>query len=88
VERAGHLVVGGEREPDELRERRDGVRQVGDEVLVVLVTNRSDVAAGVIDKGVDRALDLEPGESPATGVKRIFAAHTDKSIAARCVMAP
>jgi hypothetical protein len=33
-------------------------------------------------------LDLLPGETPGAGVKRLFAAHTDKALAARCVMAP
>ena len=31
---------------------------------------------------------LEAGETPEAGVKRVFAAHTDKAIAARCVLAP
>jgi len=31
---------------------------------------------------------LLPGETPAAGVKRIFAASTDKDLAKRCVMAP
>ena len=30
--------------------------------------------------------DLLPGENAQSGVKRIFAAHTDKAIAARCVL--
>jgi hypothetical protein len=33
-------------------------------------------------------LDLLPAETPAAGVKRLFAARTDKALAARCVMAP
>jgi hypothetical protein len=31
---------------------------------------------------------LQPGESPETGVKRFFAAHTDKKLVARCVLKP
>ena len=36
VERAGDFVVGGQRQADQLGQRGDVVRQVGDEVLVVL----------------------------------------------------
>ena len=32
--------------------------------------------------------DLVDGETPEAGVKRVFAAHTDKAVAARCVIAP
>jgi hypothetical protein len=31
-------------------------------------------------------LDLEKGETPEGGMRRIFAAHTDKKLAARCVL--
>ncbi len=31
-------------------------------------------------------LDLAPGETPEAGVRRIFARHTDKRLAARCVL--
>ena len=31
---------------------------------------------------------LLPGESPQAGVKRVFAAHTDEKLAARCMMVP
>jgi hypothetical protein len=41
---------------------------------------------GAPDALID-VLDLAPGETPEAGVKREFAAHTDKAIAARCVMA-
>lgn len=33
-------------------------------------------------------LDLEPGETPEAGVKRVFRSETDKSVADRCVLAP
>ncbi len=33
-------------------------------------------------------LDLQAGETPEAGLKRIFAARTKKNIAARCVLAP
>jgi hypothetical protein len=33
-------------------------------------------------------IDLLPGETPEAGVRRIFASHTDRTIAARCVLAP
>ena len=33
-------------------------------------------------------IDLLPGESQQAGVKRIYAAHTDAKLAARCRMAP
>ena len=64
VERAGHLVVGRERQPDQLGQRRDVVRQVGDEILVVLafdqgrIVDRSDVLSRVVNVDVDRVLEL------------------------------
>jgi hypothetical protein len=33
-------------------------------------------------------LDLLPNETPEAGIKRVFAAKTDKAVAARCVLAP
>jgi hypothetical protein len=33
-------------------------------------------------------IDLLPGETPEAGVRRVFASHTDRTIAARCVLAP
>jgi hypothetical protein len=42
---------------------------------------------GEPDRLVD-VIDLQPDESPEAGVKRVFAARTDKKIAARCVLAP
>lgn len=33
-------------------------------------------------------LDLLPGETAEAGVKRLFAVHTEKAVAARCVLAP
>jgi len=33
-------------------------------------------------------LDLNPGETTEDGIKRIFAARTDKAVAQRCVLAP
>jgi hypothetical protein len=33
-------------------------------------------------------IDLLPGETPEAGVRRIFASHTDRALAARCVLAP
>jgi hypothetical protein len=33
-------------------------------------------------------LDLLPGETPEAGIKRLFAARTEKSVAGRCVLAP
>ncbi len=33
-------------------------------------------------------IDLQPGEMPEAGLKRIFAARTKKDLAARCVLAP
>ena len=37
---------------------------------------------------VIRLFDLQPGETPEQGLRRIFAAKTDKKIAKRCVLAP
>ncbi len=42
---------------------------------------------GKPDPVVD-VLDLLPGETPETGIRRLFAERTDKSLAARCVLAP
>src|SRR5215813_7377802 len=33
-------------------------------------------------------LDLKPGETPEAGIRRLFAERTEKSLAARCVLAP
>lgn len=41
---------------------------------------------GAPDPLID-VLDLLPGETPEAGVMRIFAANTDKALAARCVLA-
>jgi hypothetical protein len=35
---------------------------------------------------VVEVLDLEQGETPEAGMRRIFASHTDKKLAARCVL--
>jgi hypothetical protein len=43
-------------------------------------------ATGAPDPLVD-VLALTPGETPEAGIKRFFAAHTDKAIASRCVLA-
>jgi hypothetical protein len=37
---------------------------------------------------VIEVLDLLPGETPQAGLKRLFAARTEKTLAARCVLAP
>lgn len=37
---------------------------------------------------VIRMFDLQPGETVEQGLRRIYAAHTDKKIAQRCVLAP
>jgi hypothetical protein len=42
---------------------------------------------GAPDPVID-VLDLLPSEAPEAGIKRFFAAHTEKSIAARCRLAP
>jgi hypothetical protein len=31
-------------------------------------------------------LDLQPGETPETGIKRVFASHTSKDVAGHCVL--
>ena len=33
-------------------------------------------------------IDLQAGETPEAGLKRVFAAHTKKDVAKRCVLAP
>ena len=42
---------------------------------------------GAPDPLID-VLDLLPAESPEQGISRIFLAHTDPAVAARCVLAP
>jgi hypothetical protein len=42
---------------------------------------------GAPDPLID-VIDRLPGESPEAAVKRHFASHTDKALAARCVMVP
>lgn len=42
---------------------------------------------GAPDPVID-VLDLEPGESPETGIQRIFTARTEKKVAVRYVRAP
>ncbi len=37
---------------------------------------------------VIRLFDLQPGETPEQGLRRIYATKTDKKIAKRCVLAP
>jgi hypothetical protein len=37
---------------------------------------------------VVEVLDLLKGETPEAGIRRIFALHTDKKVAARCVLRP
>jgi hypothetical protein len=39
------------------------------------------------DRLVD-VIDLNPGETPQSGIKRFFEEHTDKTLASRCVLAP
>jgi hypothetical protein len=41
---------------------------------------------GAPDPVID-VLDLLPGETPTAGIKRVFAAHTEPSLAARCRLA-
>lgn len=42
---------------------------------------------GAPDPLVD-VFDLEPGETPAAGIQRLWQARTDPKLAARCVLAP
>jgi hypothetical protein len=42
---------------------------------------------GAPDPLVD-VFDLQPGETPAAGIRRLFLARTDPKIAARCVLTP
>src|SRR5689334_24942778 len=42
---------------------------------------------GELDPLVD-AFDLKPGETTEAGIRRLFAARTEKSLAVRCVLAP
>lgn len=42
-------------------------------------------AGGKTEPVID-VLDLAPGETPEAGIRRIFALHTDRKLAARCVL--
>jgi len=37
---------------------------------------------------VVEVFELQPGESPQAGIQRVYLAHTDAQLAARCVLAP
>jgi hypothetical protein len=43
---------------------------------------------GGAPEAVVDVFDLEPGETPEAGMKRILAARTDKAVAARCTLVP
>ena len=51
--------------------------------LAIRYSDGGDTPDPVID-----VLDLLPGETPEHGIQRLFAARTDKKLAARCVLAP
>lgn len=59
---------------------------------IVFLANEHSLAIQYSDGGgpepVVDVLDLAPGENARSGIQRIFDAHTDKTVARRCVFAP
>ena len=64
-----------------------GFRKIGFLFTAGSLAVRYSDGGGAPDPLVD-VLDLLPGEAPAAGVKRLFAARTRQDIASRCVMVP
>jgi len=57
--------------------------QVAGSALVMRFSDGGGTAEPVVE-----VLDLAPGETPEAGMRRIFVKHTDKKVAARCVLRP
>ncbi len=55
--------------------------QVAGSALVMRLSDASGTPEPVVE-----VLDLVKGETPEAGIRRIFALHTDKKVAARCVL--
>jgi hypothetical protein len=65
VKWAANLVVGSERQADQVGQRRDIVRQASNEIFVIFaldqrrIVDRTDVVTGVVEIDVERRLEHE-----------------------------
>src|ERR1700730_4105173 len=99
---AGAAAEGPSREPGQGRGRRKisapalgleawvqrcdfGFRKIDFQVAKAALLIRWSDGGGTREPVVE-ALDLLQGETPEAGIRRIFAQHTDKKVAARCVL--
>src|ERR1700726_4832815 len=64
-----------------------GFRKTDFQVAKTALLMRWSDGGGTTEPVVE-VLDLMPGETPEAGIRRIFAQHTDKKVAARCVLPP
>jgi len=64
-----------------------GFRKIDFQVAGSALVMRFSDGGGTTEPVVE-VLDLAPGETPEAGMRRIFALHTDKKVAARCVLRP
>ena len=62
-----------------------GFRKIDFQVAKAALLIRWSDGGGTTEPVVD-VLDLLQGETPEAGIRRIFAQHTDKKVAARCVL--
>ncbi len=64
-----------------------GFRKIDFQVAKAALLMRWSDGGGTTEPVVE-VLDLLPGETPEAGMRRIFTLHTDKKVAARCVLRP
>ena len=62
-----------------------GFRKIDFQVAKTALLVRWSDGGGTTEPVVE-VLDLLPGETPEAGIRRIFTLHTDKKVAARCVL--
>jgi hypothetical protein len=62
-----------------------GFRKIDFQVAKAALLMRWSDGGGTTEPVVE-VLDLMPGETPEAGIRRIFTLHTDKKVAARCVL--
>jgi hypothetical protein len=62
-----------------------GFRKIDFQVAKTALLMRWSDGGGTTEPVIE-VLDLMPGETPEAGIRRIFTLHTDKEVAARCVL--
>jgi hypothetical protein len=62
-----------------------GFRKIDFQVAKTALLIRWSDGGGTTEPVIE-VLDLLPGETPEAGIRRIFTLHTDKKVAARCVL--